>query len=178
MAYSTSTGASGLEDYDIPYPQSSTISSENYTNSATGLRTNISHNTNDSVSSNSDSTISIPNYTSSQRTMASRNSMSQQSHPYQQQSTFQQLQLQQHYYPVQQQLSVQRPSTAGDRIGSTRRFTTNAVPPMPIVSQLTTETQQRRNVNDASSDLSSAVSFESHLDPFVLGYCAFIRQKR
>lgn len=148
MAYPVSTTANSLEDIITSYPESSVTTSEDYMNSATDLRPSSNRYNNDSISSTSGSTITVPNFTSTQRVMASRSSMSQQSNPYQQQ-----------YYPVQQQLSAQRPSTAGDRIGSTRRFTTNTVPPMPVVSQLTTEPQQRRNVNDTSSDLSSAVSF-------------------
>lgn len=158
MAYPISTSANGLEDYNTSYPQSSVTSSEDYMNSATDLRTS-NNNINDSISSTSGSTITVPNFTSTQRIMASRSSMSQQSNPYQQQ-----------YYPVQQQLSAQRPSTAGDRISSTRRFTTNTVPPMPVVSQLTTEPQQRRNVNDTSSDLSSAVSFAFSWNCFLLTF--------
>ena len=167
MAYPDSTAANDLEDYHLPYHQSSVTSSEDHIYSAIGLRTITNSNANSNVSTTLGSTIAAPNLPSTQRTMASRSSMSQQSHPYQQQQ-----QQQQQFYPVQQQLSAQRPSTAGDRIGSTRRFTTNTVPPMPVVSQLTTEPQQRRNVNDTSSDLSSAVSFDFHLDYFSL-FCIY-----
>ena len=152
MAYSASNVSNGLEDYHLRFPQSSSTLSEDYLTSV-GSMSNTHKNKN-SISSASGSTVSFPNFTSPQRSMASRSSMSQQAHPYQQHNNYQQPQ----YYSAQQQLTAQRPSTAGERINVARRFTTNTTPSIPVISQLTTETQQRRLPSDSTSDLSSAVS--------------------
>ena len=151
MAHSASI-SNGLEDYQLRLPQSSSSLAEDFMASVGSMGNN--HKNRNSTSSASGSTVSFPNVTSPQRSMASRSSMSQQAHPYQQHSLYQQPQ----YYSAQQQLTAQRPSTAGERINVVRRFTTNNAPSMPVVSQLTTETQQRRLPSDTTSDLSSAVS--------------------